>query len=215
MYGIYTGMAFPTWRIYQVYPSEFIYQGYDRISKDIPCISTKYIHGISMDIHGILFDVYTLYILGYPWIFLAFWNLILRPAHAAGLIQCAHVCGLSRVFYCMCHPGSCARGNGDPQKALPDCRQPPPAVAGSGGDCGSGGVVAGIFPAFFPSLVVGNDLNLGERWGRRCLQGRWPMFQAAEMLACSKYREKIKLLFVKAVDHALVIDLKLEGWFEC
>ncbi len=26
---------------------------------DIPCISTKYIHGISLDIHGISFDVYT------------------------------------------------------------------------------------------------------------------------------------------------------------
>jgi hypothetical protein len=27
----------------------------------------------------------------------------------------------------------------------------------------------------FPSLVAGNDLNLGERWGRGSLQGRWPM----------------------------------------
>ncbi len=24
----------------------------------------------------------------------------------------------------------------------------------------------------FPSLVAGNDLNLGERWGQGCLQGR-------------------------------------------
>jgi hypothetical protein len=24
----------------------------------------------------------------------------------------------------------------------------------------------------FPSLVAGNDLNLGERWGRGCLQDR-------------------------------------------
>ena len=29
----------------------------------------------------------------YPWIFLAFYNQISRPARAAGLIQCAHVCG--------------------------------------------------------------------------------------------------------------------------
>ncbi len=32
------------------------------ISMDIPCISTKYIRGISMSIHGISFDVYTWYI---------------------------------------------------------------------------------------------------------------------------------------------------------
>ncbi len=31
----------------------------------------------------------------------------------------------------------------------------------------------------FPSLVVGNDLNLGERWGRWCLQDRCPMCQTA------------------------------------
>jgi hypothetical protein len=32
------------------------------ISMDIPHISTSYIYGISMDIHGISFDVYTWYI---------------------------------------------------------------------------------------------------------------------------------------------------------
>ncbi len=54
IHGIYT-VVYP-W-IYHVYPSDWIYL-------DIPCISTKYIHGISMDIHGISFDVYTWYIHG-------------------------------------------------------------------------------------------------------------------------------------------------------
>ena len=40
-------------------------------TKDIHGISTKCIHGISMDIHGISFDLYTWYIRGYTWIFLA------------------------------------------------------------------------------------------------------------------------------------------------
>ena len=53
----------------------------------------------------------------YTWIFLASGNQISRPARAAGLIQCAHVCGWSRVFYCTRHPGICARGKGGPQKA--------------------------------------------------------------------------------------------------
>ncbi len=35
----------------------------------------------------------------------------------------------------------------------------------------------------FPSLVTGNDLNLGERWGRGCFQDRWPMCWRALMLA--------------------------------
>jgi hypothetical protein len=34
------------------------------VSMDIPCISTRYIRGISMDIHGISFDVYPWYIRG-------------------------------------------------------------------------------------------------------------------------------------------------------
>ena len=46
----------------------------------------------------------------------------------------------------------------------------------------------------FPSLVVGNDLNLGERWAEGA-------FRAGDR-------------FSKQCLH-LVIDLKLEGWFEC
>ncbi len=48
----------------------------------------------------------------------------------------------------------------------------PLSVAGGGGDGGGGGGgVAGIFPVTV-SHVAGNDLNLGERWGLGCLQGR-------------------------------------------
>ncbi len=58
---------------------------------DIPCISTQYIHGISMDIHGI-YHLPVMYIHGivygvYPWIFLdipSVLNLNLKPGFAAG-----------------------------------------------------------------------------------------------------------------------------------
>ncbi len=76
-------------------------------------VYTWYIHGYtwydiigcSITGTGMIYMVYTWYIrvVVYPWtrIFLAFWNQISRPAHAAGLIQCAHAChgGWSRVFY--------------------------------------------------------------------------------------------------------------------
>jgi hypothetical protein len=125
------------------------------ISMDIPCISTQYIlvHGISMDIHGYtwyiiwcIYMVYMWYIHGYFWIFQAFWNQILMQASAAGLIQCAHVCGWSRVFYSTRHHGNCDRGKGSPQKAQPCCSQPFPSVAC--GSCVGGGVggATGVFP---------------------------------------------------------------------
>ncbi len=60
MPGIY--MVYP-W-IYHVYPSDWIYMVYPWVSLDIPCISIKYIHCISMDVHGISLDVYTWYIRG-------------------------------------------------------------------------------------------------------------------------------------------------------
>ncbi len=138
----------------------------------------QYVHGIYMDIHGytwyimwFIYMVNTWYIHGYSWICLAFWNKILRPASAAGLIRCAHVCGWSREFYSTHHHGDCARGKGCPQKAQPCSRQPPPSVACGGGDgCDSSGA-AGVFPF----LVAGNELNLGESWSRGSLKGRWPM----------------------------------------
>jgi hypothetical protein len=60
------------------------------------------------------------------------------------------------------------------------------------------------------TLVAGNDLNLGERWGRGSLpsQGRWPMCWTAKILACAE-----KNLFEKAVDHVQVMNLK--NWIEC
>ncbi len=66
---------------------------------DINGYHTMYIKQVY--IHPRIYMVYHLiYIHGiymvYPWIFLAFWNQILLPASAAGLIQCAHLCGWSR-----------------------------------------------------------------------------------------------------------------------
>ncbi len=39
---------------------------------------------------------------------------------------------------------------------------------------------------YFPSLLAGNNLNLGEGWGKGCLQDRWPMCGRALTLACSE-----------------------------
>ncbi len=146
---------------------------------------TMHIHqvytGISMDIHGISYMVYTWYIVVYPWIFLAFWNQISRPARAAGLIQWAHACGWSRVFYSTRHHGNCARGKGCPQKAQPDCRQRSPLAAVM---AAAAAVSQAAFR--FPSLLPGNNLNLGEGWGRGCLQDRWPMCRRALTLACAE-----------------------------
>jgi hypothetical protein len=56
------------------------------LSMDIACISTNYIHGISMDIHGISFDVYTWYIRGISMDIPS----ILKPDFAAGLCCWSH-----------------------------------------------------------------------------------------------------------------------------
>ncbi len=160
------------------------------ISMEIPCISievdTMYIHrsGYTCYIHTVytwyiiwcIYMVYMWYIYGYSWIFLAFWHQILRPASAAGLIQCAHVCGWSRGNYSTPHHGN-ARGKGGPQKAQPDCHQPSPSAHAAAVTAAVAVVLQASFR--FPSLVPGNNLNLGERWGRGSLQGRWPMCRTA------------------------------------
>ncbi len=124
-----------------------------------------------------IYMVYTWYIVVYPWIFLAFWNQISRPARAAGLIQCAHAssCGWSRVFCSTRHHGNCAgekaahkRLNRDPTAANVPRLSLVAAVTAA-----AAAVSRAAF--HFPSLVAGNDLNLGEGWGRGCLQDRWPM----------------------------------------
>jgi hypothetical protein len=58
-------------------------------------------HGYTWYIIWCTYMVYTLYIHRYSWIFLAFWNQISRQASAsaAGLIQCAHVCGLYKECF--------------------------------------------------------------------------------------------------------------------
>ena len=77
-------------------------------------VYTWYIYGTSMVYHLTYIHGISLDILGYSRIFLSLWIQISRPAcaDAAGLIQCAHVCGWSTVFYCMRHPGNCTRVKG-------------------------------------------------------------------------------------------------------
>ncbi len=171
------------------------------ISMDIPCISKEmdihgisiykscksiqYIHDISMDIHG-----YTWYIIwcikmvcmwyihGHSWIFLVFWNQISLPARAAGLIQCAHVYGWSRVFYSTRYHGNCARGKGFYKRLNQTAANLPPLSLAAAVTAAAAVVPQASFQ--FPSLVAGNDLNPSERWGRGSLQGRWPMCRTAK-----------------------------------
>ncbi len=64
--------------------------------------------------------------------------------------------------------------------AQPDCSQRSPPVAGAtvaavaaAAAAVTAAAAAVSRAAFrFSSLVAGNDLNLGERWGRGCLQDR-------------------------------------------
>ncbi len=171
-------------------------------------VYTWYIHGYTWYIIWCMYMAYTWFKIGFrgisrpswcQWIFLAFWNQISwpGPARAAGLIQCAHACGWSRVFYSTRHHGNCATGKGGPQNAQPDCSQRSPPVAQAGASlvaavtakavAVTAEAAAVLLVAFlFPSLVVGNNLNLGERWGRGCLQDRWPMCWRALTLACSE-----------------------------
>jgi hypothetical protein len=136
---------------------------------------TWYIHGYTWYIIWCIYVVYTWYIVEYPWTFRAFWNQISRQASTAGLIQCAHACGWSRVLDSKRHHGNCARGKGCPQKAQPDCRQCSPPVAQLLVAAVTAAAAAVSRAAFhFPSLLAGNNLNLGEGWGRGCLQDRWP-----------------------------------------
>ncbi len=121
--------------IYHVFPSDWINMVYPWIYHVYPPSIYMIYPWIYMVIIWCIYMVYIWYIVVYPWIFWAFWNQISRPARAAGLIQCAHACGWSRVFYSTRHHGNCARGKGCPQKAQPDCRQRSPPVAGGGGEC--------------------------------------------------------------------------------
>ncbi len=124
--------------IYLVYP--WIYRVYlSNISMVYPWIS---MYGYPWNIIWCIHMVYTRYIQGYSWTFLAFCNQISRLAHAAGLIQCAHwqhMCATVWVIksvYSKRHHGNCARGEGCPQKAF--------VTGGGGNGCGSSGV-AGVF----------------------------------------------------------------------
>ncbi len=148
-----------------------------------------YIHGIYVVYCGISAG-------GMVFKFLAFWNQMSLPARAAGLIQFAHVCGWSRVFYSTLHHGYCAslRGKGGRQLLRQGKRQLKrknlKRLNQTANNVRRLSLVAAVTVAAaavsrasfrFPSLVASNDLpvNLGERWGRGCLQNRWPMCRTA------------------------------------
>ena len=82
------------------------------ISMDIPCIFTIYILGISMDIHGISFDVYPWYIRGISMDSPRFLNPDFSPA--AGPCCWSHSMRTQvwviRVFHSTRHHGNGARG---------------------------------------------------------------------------------------------------------
>jgi hypothetical protein len=168
-------MVYP-W-IYHVYPSDWINMVYPWIYHVFYQVYTWYIHGYhTLYIIWCIYMVYTWYIVVYPWIFLAFWNQISRPARAAGLIQCAHACGWSRVF-CSTrqrrHHGNCARGKGCHKRLNPTATNVPHLSLVVAVTAAAAAVSLCAFR--FPSLSAGNNLNLGEGWGRGCLQDRWPM----------------------------------------
>ncbi len=157
----------------------------------------------------------TLYIHGYSWIFLAFWNQISRPARAAGLIQCAHVCGWSRLKGSLFHapPWQLCQGKRRPTKG--STRMQPTVT--------------------FPLCPWGRQRR---RRRRRCRE-RLSVFlvlsrattwilvkdgaegafragdQCVEQLRCLpalKIKKK-QFLVSKVVDHVLVMNLK--DWVEC
>ncbi len=131
--------------------------------------------------------VYTWYILIYPWIFLAFWNQISRPARAAGLVQCAHAyavgdqeCFIPRATIMAIAPGEKAAH----KRLNPTAANVPRLSLVAAVRAAAAAVSRATFCV--PSLVEGNNLNLGERWGRGCLQDRWPMCRRALTLACAE-----------------------------
>ncbi len=128
-----------------------------------------------------IFMVYTRYIQGYSWIFLAFWNQISQQASAAGLIQqCAHMCGRSRVFYSTLHHGNCAWGTRlQPTFALGCC------------DCCCGGCVAVSFLYLLvmqqatTAILVKDRAEGAFRAGDQCVE-------ELKMLACNENQGKKK-----------------------
>jgi hypothetical protein len=141
-------------------------------------VDVLHIHGIYMVYPWIYMVYHLMHIHGiyvvYHGIFLAFWNQISLPPRAAGLIQCAHACGWSRVFYFTCHQhGNCARKKAAHKRLNPTAANVPRLSLVTAVTAAAAGVSLAAF--HFPSLLAGNNLNLGVGWGRGCLQDRWPM----------------------------------------
>jgi hypothetical protein len=75
------------------------------------------------------------------------------------------------MFYSTRHHGNCARGKGPTAANVP--RKSLVAAVTAAAAAATAAAAAVSREAFrFPSLVAGNDLNLGERWGRGRLQDR-------------------------------------------
>ncbi len=169
-----------TWYIlgYTMYIHQTGYTWYNlRYTMYIHQVYTWYIHGYTWYIIWCIYMVCTWYILVYPWIFLAFWNQILLPARAAGLIQCAHACGWSKVFIPR-DTRAIAPGEKAAFKRLnPTAANVPRLSLVAAVTAAAAAVSRASFR--FPRLVAGNDFNLGEGWGRGCLQDRWPMCRTA------------------------------------
>ena len=106
---------------------------------------------------------------------LAFWNQISRPARAAGLIHTRvgdQECFIPHATMAIA-PGEKAAH----KKLNPTATNVPRLLLVAAVTAAAAAVSRASFR--FPSLVAGNDLNLGERWGRWCFQDRWPMCQTA------------------------------------
>jgi hypothetical protein len=147
------------------------------ISMDImiPWIYTQYIHGISiMDIHGISFDVYTWYIRGismdipgYSW--LSETRFRSRPVLLVSFNE--HTCVGDKES---CIPRTTMaivpRERAAHKRLNPTAANLPPVSLAVAVTAAAAAVSRASFS--FPSLVAGNDLHLGERWGPLSLQGR-------------------------------------------
>ncbi len=167
MYMVYSSIYMEyTWDIHGYTMESWISIGVDihGISMDIPWISVKYIHGISMEIHGISYDVYTWYIRGISRDIPGY-SYFLKPDFSACPCCWSHsMHTLARVWVIksiLFHapPWQLCQGKTRTTKAL--CRRRRVAAA-----------AVLLASCLFPRNAAGIDLNLGERWGRGCLQGR-------------------------------------------
>jgi hypothetical protein len=169
--------------IYHVHP----FYGYSMVSMDIPCISIQYIHGISLYIHGISFYVYTWYIRGISTDIPGYSTL--KPDFSASPCCWSHSMRtrvwVIRTALFHAPPWQLCQGKRQTTKGstrLPPTSPPMSLVAAAAVAAVVAAAALSLASVHFPSLVAGNDLNLGERLGRGSLQGRCD--QCVEQLRC-------------------------------